>query len=613
MWASPKAQIFVAALAVLLLTLAVYSRVSHLSFTNFDDDRYVTDNIHVRTGLHWANIKWAFVAYTPNWHPVTWMAHMLDCQLFSLNPAGHHFMSLLFHLLNVVLLFLVLKRATGYARRSLMVAALFALHPINVESVVWISELKTPVSMLFFLLALGAYQWYTENPGVGRYATVAALFALGLMSKPQVITFPCVLLLWDYWPLRRMNAAWLGSGSPATGDPGAAKSFAWLVAEKLPLLALSLANAVLTIKAQKALDALASVVKLSLSIRVENAIVSYVRYIGKALWPAHLAVMYPLPVGGMKIWQIGAALLVLALASALVIKERQRRYLVVGWFWFLGTLVPMIGLVQVGSQAMADRYAYLPFLGLFIVACWGVTDWAQSRRLPAAGLAGASLVVLIALASVTYRQIGFWSDNVLLWSHAVQVTDNNFIAEDGLGGALLNQGQMEQAVLHFRRANALHPSDPISNLNIGFYEQQHGHLQAALESNEKVVHLTQDDRSKAVALSNIGDIYRQLGEPAKAKDNFSAAVRLRPRNLRAWLGLGLAAQQLGDFQLAARAYSTAADIQPQDVFYVLQARALQQSGRTQEAQAALEQGRRVSQDFAAAQRIADSLTAPSRN
>jgi tetratricopeptide (TPR) repeat protein len=599
-------------LALVLVTLAVYNRVSSLPFTNFDDDRYVTDNIHVRTGLHWEGIKWAFTAYTPNWHPVTWMAHMLDSQLFSLNPAGHHYMSLLFHLLNVVLLFLVLKRATGYAWRSLMVAALFALHPINVESVAWISELKTPVSMLFFLLALGAYQWYTEHPGVRRYAMVAAFFALGLMSKPQVITFPFVLLLWDYWPLRRMNTAWLRSGSPSTLEAGEGKSFFWLLAEKLPLLALSFANAVLTLKAQKALDAIASAVKCPLYLRVENAIVSYVRYMGKAVWPADLAVMYPLPTGSIKIWQVGVALLVLTLVSALVIKARQHRYLVVGWCWFLGTLVPMIGLVQVGSQAMADRYAYIPFLGLFMIVGWGVADWAHSRRLPAAALAVASLAVVVALASVTHRQIGYWSDDALLWSHALQVSPNNFIAEDGLGGALLNRGQMEEAVLHFRRANAFHPSDPISNLNIGFYEQQHKHLQPALERYQKVVQFTQDDRSKSVAFSNMGDIYRQLGDLGKAKDNFSAAVTLRPRNLRAWLGLGLVAQQVGDFQLAVRAYSAAADIQPQDVFYVLLARALQQSGRNQEAKAALDHGRRVSQDFAAAQRIADSLTTPSR-
>lgn len=608
--ASPQNHVFTALLVLILVTLAAYNRVSHLPFANFDDDRYITDNVHVRMGLHWEGIKWAFTTYAFNWHPVTWLSHMLDCQLFHTNPAGHHYMSLLFHLLNMVLLFFVLKRGTGYAWRSLMVAGLFALHPINVESVVWIAERKNLLSMLFFLLALGAYQWYTHSPGVRRYAIVAALFALGLMAKAQIITFPFVLLLWDYWPLRRMNCAIWQSATPAASQETGGKSFSWLLAEKVPLLVLSLMNAVLTIKAQKAVDAIASTARYPFPARVENAVVSYVRYMGKALWPASLAPMYPFPAGTLKLWQVCAAVLVMATVTALVLKARQHRYLVVGWLWFLGTLVPMIGLVQVGSQAMADRYAYLSFLGLFIVICWGVGDWAQSRRLPATWLAGVSLAMLISLGAATHHQIGYWSDNVLLWSHALQVTPDNFIAEDGLGGALLDRGQLEEATLHFRRAAALHPSDPISNLNIGFYEQQHMNLQAALASYQKVVQITGDARSRAVAFSNMGYIYREMGNLAQARESFHAAVNLRPRNIRALLGLGLVAQQLGDAEMAVRSYSDAVAIQPSDVFYVLLSRAQQQSGRRREAQAAMEQGRLVSKDFAAAQRIASSLTAP---
>jgi Flp pilus assembly protein TadD len=597
---SPQNGVVISLLALLLATLAVYNPVGHFPFTNFDDDRYITGNAHVRAGLHWAGIKWAFTTFAFNWHPVTWLSHMLDCQLFATNAGGHHYTSLLLHIVNVLLLFVVLKRATGYAWRSLAVAALFALHPINVESVVWIAERKNVLSMLFFLLALGAYQWYTHRPGVRRYAVVALLFALGLMAKAQVITFPCVLLLWDYWPLRRLNFS--------AAEREGRKSLGWLALEKTPLLALAAAGALLTIKAQHAVDAIASTVRYPLSTRVENAVVSYARYIGKALWPAHLAPMYPLP-EAVKLWHFGAALLLLAGITAVVLAGK-RRYLTVGWFWFLGTLVPMIGLVQIGSQAMADRYAYLSFLGLFIMVCWGLGDWAQSRRVTASWVGGLSLAALLALTFLTHYQIGYWRDNTVLWTHALQVSADNFVAEDGLGGALLAKGELEQAAVHYRRAAALHPSDPISNLNIGLYDQQHNDLRGAIAEYQKVTQITQDSTLRGMAFSNLGFIYRQLGDLPQARQAFESALQLRPRELRAMLGLGLVAQQLGQPDLAARAYSDAIAIQPDDVFYLLLSRALQQGGHAQEAQAALEHSRRVSQDFAKTQAIVEKLTHP---
>jgi protein O-mannosyl-transferase len=602
---SSQRQTLILGLLLVVATLALYNPVSHHPFVNYDDDRYVGDNIHVKAGLHWDTIPWAFTTYDEaNWHPLTWLSHALDCQLFGLNPAGHHYTNVLLHAFNVLLLFVFLKRATSSVWRSLMAAALFALHPINVESVAWVAERKNLLSMLFFLLTLGAYRWYAIKPRVGAYVVVALLFVCGLMSKPQVITLPFVLLLWDYWPLRRMFSTKPDSVSDATIP---AKKFAWLVLEKIPLFALSAASAVITTKAQSMGNAVSTLAKYPLTVRLENAVFSYARYVGKALWPAGLSPMYPHPAGSLKLWQVLAAVIFLLAITTLAIAARQRRYLLVGWLWFLGTLVPMIGLVQVGSQAMADRYAYLPFVGLFLLVCWGVADWATQQHIPSTALAGVSTVALLALALVAHRQIGYWSDNVTLWTHALQVTNNNFVAEDSLGGALMAEGRLEEAQPHFRSAATIHPSDPLSNLNIAIYEMQHNDLPAATQQFKKTIDLTPDARVKAAAFTSLGSIYRQSEDFPHARESFEAAVALRPRNIRAWTGLGLVAEKSNDFNTAVRAFSQANAIQPSDVGCLLLAHALGQSGRKDEAQAATEEGKRLSQDFDQAQQIATGL------
>jgi len=518
-------------------TLALYHPVSHYPFANADDDSYISDNVHVKYGLEWETVTWAFTTFRDaNWHPLTWLSHALDCHLYSLDAGKHHQTNVLLHAANAVLLFWVLLRATGYTGRSAMVAALFALHPINVESVVWIAERKNLLSMLFFLLALGAYRWYAAKPRVDRYVLVALLYALGLLAKPQVITFPFVLLLWDYWPLRRMFAGSDESSSKATANVIPARSFSWLVLEKLPLFALSAASAVITVKAQRTGGAMSGPLNTyPFLLRVENAIVSYARYIGKAVWPSRLAFMYPH--SSFAAWQIGAAFVLLAVITGMVIAYRRHRYLPVGWFWFLGTLVPMIGLVQVGAQAMADRYAYLPFVGLFIMVCWGVSDWVEQRNLSTAWLAAPSLAALVALTVVAHRQIGYWSDNVNLWAHTVQVTSGNWIAENNLGAALMDKGRMEEAIVHFRSAQAIYPYDPRTFLFIGFYEQQRGHLQAAIEQYKQVLSVTQNDiwnnaKLRDDALVNMGHAYRDLGDPVHAYESFAAAEEQRREFLR---------------------------------------------------------------------------------
>jgi tetratricopeptide (TPR) repeat protein len=616
--ASPQRQQLLLTVLLIAATVALYYPAEGHPFVNFDDNLYVIENVHVTSGLRWETVKWAFSTFDEgNWHPLTWLSHAADCQLYGLNPAGHHETNLILHVLNVVLLFWVLQQATGYVGRSAMVAALFGLHPINVETVVWIAERKNLLSMMFFVLALGAYRRYALKPEVGRYAVVAVMFALGLMAKPQVITFPCILLLWDYWPLQR------GSGmKPEAADP-TGRSFSQLLVEKLPLFVLSALSAVITVKAQRAGHAFRM---YPLSVRLENAIVAYASYIKKAFWPVDLAPMYPHPGDSIAKWQVLTALLLLLAVTVLAFRSsllalRQKSDIanaeqrtangavLVGWFWFLGTLVPMIGLVQVGTQAMADRYAYLPFIGLFIMVCWGVGQWAGQRHVSLAWQRGAGVAVLLALAWAAHQQITYWEDNVTLWTRALLVTRNNWVAEDNLGGALMEQGKLDAAISHFRAAAAIYPGDPVSHLDIGFYEQEHKNLPQAMEQYQEVLKLTPSPKLRAEAYNNLALIERDLGDYAAARDNFQRAVNTSPRYVSAWMGLGLAAQRTGDLGAAIQAYSRAVEIQPSELSYVLLARALDQAGRKDEAQAAIEQARRMSGSFAEAERTADRLLA----
>jgi tetratricopeptide (TPR) repeat protein len=598
LFSSPEKRTVVLCLLLVVVTLALYNSTSSHPFVNYDDDRYITDNLHVRAGLTWDSIHWAFTSFDEaNWHPVTWLSHELDCQLFKLNPAGHHYTNVLLQALNVVLLFLVLQWATGFTWRSLMVALLFAVHPVNVESVAWVAERKNLLSMMFLLLALAAYGSYARKPGIRQYVLVAILFACGLMAKPMVITFPFILLLWDYWPLRRMEA-----------EPGGKRhSFKALVVEKIPLFAMSAGSAVITMVAQSEGGAVRSAMEFPFSERMGNAVVAYGRYLLNLVWPVRLAPMYPHSENGLAVWQIALSTLVTGALTVLVIKYRTRRYLPVGWFWFLGTLIPMIGLVQVGVQAMADRYAYLPYIGLFIMICWGVAELAEQRQLSTQWLAAPAFIALIVLSLLTYRQLGFWKDNVTLWRHTLQVTSENFVAEDNLGGALLVDSRVDEAMIHFRRAVEINPGDPVSNLNLATYEQQLGNLQKSIALYQSVLRMTPDDRLHATVFSNLGSAYRHLHDYDRAKQNYDEALRLVPGTPQAWTGLGLIAQKMGDPQEAARDYSRAMEIQPTDVGYLLMAQALEKAGKAQEAADARNRAQQLSPDLKAAQKGADTL------
>ncbi len=594
----------------LLLTVAVlvaYNPVTQNGFLRYDDDRYVVDNPQVKAGLTWATVKWAFTTYElANWHPLTWLSHALDCELFGLKPAGHHYMNVLLHAVNAILLFLLLQSATGCSGRSLMVAALFALHPINVESVAWTAERKNVLSMLFFLLALYAYLWYARRPALGRYAAVAGCFALALLSKPQVITFPFLLLLWDYWPLCRI-------GTPMVAEPveqrGNARrwSSGGLVLEKLPLLLLSAGSAVVTMKAQKAGGAVKNLSEYSLLLRLETAVVSYVRYLGKAFWPTKLVGLYPHPSKLYPAWQVGAALILLVAITVLVLRAREQRYLAVGWFWFLGTLVPMIGLVQVGLQAMADRYAYLSFVGLFLMLTWRVADWAKARQISARWLAIPALGCLVALGTLTYRQVGYWHDTSSFWLRTLALTRDNYVAEANLGEFLFNQGRSDEAAAHFRAALAIRPDGLIANLNLGAYEDRRGNLPAAIEHYQMVVDHAGDVGMRSTAYGSLGFVYRQMGQSVKAKQYFETALQLAPDRTRAMIGLGLIAQDSGDLAEAVRWYSRAVAVQPGDVAYLLLAQALQKSGHAEDASAIYQRLVRSSPNLPDAQKEAESL------
>jgi len=542
-------------LLLIIFTVALYYPVRTHPYVNYDDNVYVTDNVHIQNGLTWDTFTWAFVTdHSGNWHPVTWLSHALDVEMYDLTPGGHHQTSMLLHALNAALLFWVLLRATGYAGRSFMVAALFAVHPVNVESVVWIAERKTVLSMTFFLLALGAWRWYAARPHALRYSVVAVLFAIGLMAKPQIITFPFVLLLWDYWPLGRFTIVTKGPAlanrglergtqlsalrQTRSGENSAEKRTAnseqrpsgewrWLLLEKLPLLAIAAASAVLTMKAQRASGAVLSFDSTPLSVRLSNGLVSYVKYLMNAFWPTGLAPMYPHPGDSLRAWQVYGALLILLTITLLVVERRRRPYLLVGWLWFLGTLVPMIGLVQVGRQAMADRYAYLPLLGIFITVCWGVAEWAAEKRLSVALLPAVSIVVVLALSIVARRQIGYWADNVVLWTHTIQVTPPNYVAQDNLGGALMGHKRLDDAIAHFREAEAIHPVDPISTFNIGFYDQEHGDFYGAIEQYKRAIILTTSPSVKSQSWNNMGIAYRNLGNSQQAHECFEAARKLQ--------------------------------------------------------------------------------------
>ena len=590
---SPNRQKLILCILLALTSVAVYSPILGAPFLNYDDALHVTENPHVRSGLTWSTVQWAFrSSETSDWHPITWLSHALDCQLFGLGPAAPHAVNLLLHTMNAVLLFLILEGATGFLWQSLGVAALFALHPINVESVAWISERKDVLSMFFFLLALAVYGRYVRRPSVGRYLAVTLAYALALMSKAQVITFPFALLLLDYWPLGRLAAPEVAERpqSRETGKAAQPRSFLSAVVEKIPWFALSAASAMITMKVEA--DAMQA--KFPIWVRLANAALAYAKYLGKAVWPLALAPLYPHP--GLSI-NVGAAIasaIAILSVSVLALIFRRRRPLFVGWFWFLGTLVPMIGLVQISVHSMADRYAYIPMLGIFVIIAWGAGELVDKWHLPKAIPIGASAAVLVALGVLLWLQVNYWRDNITLWTHTLAVTQKNYTAEDMLASALLAEGKIEEGIPHLRQALLYYPTDAMATLNLATYDQMRGDYASALEGYSKVPHYTKNAGFIAQALINSGFAHMSLSRYEDATRDFITVLEAQPASAAAWRGLGLAEQRGGHLAQAIQPYQHAAQLEPSGSNFLLLAQACEQGGQTDAARAAQAQAAAIS-------------------
>ena len=504
-------------LALVVATVVLYAPVNHHPFINYDDSDYVYLNPQVQSGLSWATVKWAFTTSSAaNWHPLTWLTHATVYQVFGSGAPPQHDANLFFHTLNAVILFWVLMTATRFTGRSFMIAALFALHPVNVESVAWVAELKTSLSTLFFLLALGAYGWYARAPRWSRMAVVSLLFACGLMAKPQIITFPFVLLLWDYWPLQRLSLPDDKDSEPQQ------RTVLSLVIEKIPLFVLVALSAVITLHVQHGARNW-----FPRTARVGNAILSYSQYIKIALWPSKLVLLDPHPGMSIQWWKVIASGLFLIAMTLFVIVQRRHRYLPVGWLWFLGTLVPMLGIVQVGVQSMANRYAYISFIGLFLMICWGLADLGRSTRIPAAAIAAVCVVVLSGLAVKARKQIDLWQVEEDIWQYAIANTTRNSVAESQLGAALAMHGNIPEAVVHFNRALAIYPDDGNANLGLAMFELQQGNFSEAIKHYSVVV--TQSGMklgARESAYIGMAKAYRALGNREKSAECLAKAKSL---------------------------------------------------------------------------------------
>jgi Flp pilus assembly protein TadD len=557
----------VVGLSLLVGTLAVFGPVCANDFVNYDDPQYVTGNEHVLGGLRNDSIRWAFTSTELlNWHPLTWLSLQLDAQFYRLRPWGYHLTSLLLHSASTVLLFLILRWLTGAVWPSALAAALFGIHPLHVESVAWVAERKDVLSTFLGLLALAAYLRYVQQPGLVRYLPVLLALALSLMAKPMLVTLPAILLLLDYWPLGRlrMGEPTARVGCTASAMIPAPASPALVLGEKLPLLALAVVSSGLTVFAQNKGGAIETLEQLPLGLRVGNAVVSYVRYLGMTLWPAELAPFYPR--AAMPWWQVaGAASLLAGLTVLALVSPRRRPYLVVGWLWYLGTLVPMIGLVQVGDQALADRYTYVPLIGLFLLAAWGLADLAAHRPGLQPLLASAAAVVLLACAVQSWRQITFWHDSRALWDHTLQVTTDNYVAENNMAAACaLGNGTLAEAEQHLRRAVAIKPDywDGLARLGIALDKQ--GKLEEARASYSQSLALQHDQPNTR---NNLAVVLGKQGKLDEAIVQLEEAVRLDPGYAEGYHNLAFALARARRLDEAVAAGRKCVQLQPRKAAY----------------------------------------------
>ena len=578
-----------------LVTIVLYWPATGYDFINFDDPDYVAANPHVQAGLTWEGIGWALTSLDIGlWHPLTWISHMLDCQWFGLHPGRHHLTSVLWHAANTVLVLVVLRGMTGALWRSAVVAALFALHPLHVESVAWVSERKDVLSTFFVLLMLWAYHRYavcrmqnaecgmqppTPDPTfhVSRFTILASqfyllslcFFALGLMSKPMIVTLPLLLLLLDYWPLGRMQNAKARDTEHAARNTPHPSRFTFyvspatvfrLVLEKLPFLGLAGLTGLITLRAAKGVGSLPSAAQYPMPDRLANAILSYARYLWEVFWPGNLAVFYPFP-AAFPPWAVaGAALLLVGISVAALCLARRRPYLVVGWLWYLVTLLPVIGVIQLAGYSHADRYTYVPLIGVFIALTWGAAEVVSHWRRPALVFVGAAVAAMILICLLRARQqVGYWKESETLFRHALAVTKDNWLAHINLGEALDAKGQIDEAIRHYEEALRLRPDHPSTHINLGAALNDRGDTDEAIRQYQEALRLKPDH---AQAHNNLGIALGRKGQTGEAIIQFQEAIRLKPDYAEAHNNLGTAFYQQGLTGEAIREYQEALRLKP---------------------------------------------------
>jgi tetratricopeptide (TPR) repeat protein len=552
-------------LFLILITLAAYWHVSNHDFVNYDDTKYVTKNSTVQAGITWEGIVWAFTTtHTGNWHPLAWLSHMLDCELYGLNPSGHHLTSVLLHIVNSLLLFFVLRLMTGALWQCAFVAALFAVHPLHVESVAWVSERKDLLSTFFWILTLWAYTSYVNSPGSLRYSLTIVLFALGLMAKPMVVTLPFVLLLMDFWPLCRFDISCFDHSVYVNigGTPRSSNSklrISYLVSEKLPLFGLAAASSVTTFFVQQSGSNILALSSLPFGTRIANAVVAYASYVGKTIWPLNLAVFYPHP-EMVRLLQLVLCLFLLLGGSFLMIRcWRARPHFTVGWLWYLGTLVPVIGLVQVGDQSMADRYTYIPLIGLFIIFAWGLFGLGVRHRRGKVLASIVAGVLVVILGICTSLQVRHWQDSFTLFGRTLAVTRDNYLAHFAMGSAFASEGKFEPAITHYSLALQIKPDYATAHFNMGYVLYRQGKIRKAIDHYSKAIEIAPN---LARAHYNLGVAFYKLRMLNEAISHYSQALEIMPDNAAAHHNIGVALAAQGRFEEARAHYLEALRIKP---------------------------------------------------
>jgi len=514
---SDRSYILLICAALILATIFAFEPLRHNDFLNYDDFEYITANNYVQAGLTWQNVCWAFSSTVSNhWHPLTWLSHMFDCHFFGLNPFLHHLVNLTLHIINTLLLFLLLKYATSAMWQSAFVALLFALHPLHVESVVWAAERKDVLSTCFGMLTIMAYFWYVRRPGFLRYCIALMLFALGLMAKSMLVTFPAILLLLDFWPLERDIKS---------------TSLSKIFLEKIPFFVLTFASAVITIVVMKHAGHVADTAQLSFKYRIANVFFSYVAYIYKMFWPTKLAPFYPHPGATLILWKAVIAAVVLLVISVLIIYwSRRRRYLLVGWLWYLITLSPVIGFLQIGSQAMADRYTYIPLVGLFIIISFAAYDLLQNIQHKKPVLIISAALITFALIVCTNQQVRLWRNSISLFEHTLKVTSNNYLAHNNLANALGQNQNYDAAIGHCLEAIRIRPKYYRAHYNLGMAFYHKGDMDKAVSHWTQVLQLKPDF---AETNYNIAIALLKQNKTDKAIQHLEKEIELNPSHIRA--------------------------------------------------------------------------------